>query len=101
MTINRYDVGDKVRVSFSFTDGDGVAVDPDTVKFQYRVGSSGRTTETYNGSPPGLVVRDSAGNYHFDIDCTAAGRYRYRAFSEGSGQSAARGEFVVEPSGME
>lgn len=96
MAINRYDKGDKVRVSGVFTNAAGSAVDPDVVRFKYR--APGASTVTLVYGTDAALVKDSTGNYHADVDCAASGVLRYRWESTGSGQAAAEGEFVIERS---
>lgn len=50
-----------------FADFAGNVVDPDRVEFSYRVANGTVTTYVY-GSGDGVVVRDSKGYYHADID---------------------------------
>ena len=89
--MNNYQVGDLVRVSASFTDASGNAVDPDTVYCDITAPDGTKTTYTYGTDAE--VVRDSAGNYHLDVDVTAAGRWCYAWRSRGTGQAAGSGSF--------
>lgn len=90
---NVYLAGNKVRVSVAFTDANGAAIDPTTVSLEYSVLPAVATVVGYN---PGTVIRDSAGNYHFDIDTTALlGVVTYEWISTGVGQAAASGQFAV------
>jgi hypothetical protein len=51
----------------NFTSLDGGVADPTTVVLKYRRGSGSTTTVTYPSAP---IVKDSAGNYHADLDTT-------------------------------
>jgi hypothetical protein len=91
---NVYDVGDLVTVSAPFADSVGVGVDPTTVICQYlKPGGTANITLTYGVDA--TVIRDSAGNYHVDIDADTSGSWYYGWHSRGTGQAAAEGWFVV------
>lgn len=94
-----YDIGDRVRVTGTFTDTGGDEVDPTSVYFRYdrpAVGSS-YTTAVYASSSTGLGYIDhpSTGVYTFDIVTTGAGIYSYKMWSTGVATSAAQGYFKV------
>ena len=40
-------------------------------------------------------MKDSTGNYHFELSPTASGEWRYRGEGTGTVQAAAEGRFVV------
>ena len=96
MAVNSYDYGDLVRTSAVFTDIFGVLQDPDQVLIQVR--APDKTIIEYEYLVDVTVVRDSAGNYHFDVDCNAAGIWWYRWYSTGEGQAADEDYFKVRPS---
>lgn len=93
---NSYDVGDRVRVSLAFTDDAGDAADPTTVRGRFR-DPSGVVTTYVHGADSELV-KDSVGNYHFDIDPDEDGEWRYRGEGEGAVRAAAEGRFSVRDS---
>lgn len=93
---NRYDVGDLVRVAGVFTNAAGTAVDPTAVFAKYKDPGGTITTLVYLTDL--ALVRDSAGNYHVDINADEAGRWCYRFYATGTGQSAEEGEFLVDQS---
>lgn len=94
MAENKYDLGELVRVSCPFTDAIlGGAIDPDVVKLSVRTPAPATTTYTYGVGP--VIVKDSVGNYHADIDANAAGTWYYRWWSTGSGQAADEKHFEV------
>jgi hypothetical protein len=94
MAYNTWDLGDKVRVSAPFTlVSSGGAVDPDVVKLSVQPPSGTVTTYTYGVGA--TIVKDSAGNYHADIDANEEGTWYYRWFSTGNGQAAKEMRFVV------
>lgn len=81
-----YHVGDIVTIEAVWTDSAGVATDPAAVFCQYQDPSGVSVTLTYGTDA--ALVRDSAGNYHVDIDAGEAGYWYYRFYSTGSGQAA-------------
>ncbi len=91
-----YQVGDLVRISAIFTNAAGTAVDPTAVLAKYKDPGGVTTTLTYGVDV--ALVRDSAGNYHVDINAASAGRWRYRFYSTGTGQAANEENFIVESS---
>lgn len=94
---NTYDLGDLVRVSAPFTRvSNGAAVDPTAVKLSVRNPAGTVTTYTY-GSGDGVIVRDSTGNYHADLDTPTAGDWYYRWWSTGTGQAAEENVYNVRP----
>ena len=86
MAINK---GDLVRLYMVFEDGGGVAVDPTTVTFQSKTPSSTTTSNT--------AIKDSVGNYHYDVNVTEVGRWYYRFNGTGANQSAEESFFDVKP----
>lgn len=99
MTINVYQVGDKIRLSSAFTDIDGAAQDPGGVVFTLRAPDGTVTTYTYGTDA--ALVKDSTGNYHVDWLIESAGRHRYRFAGVTTGQAAAENVFRAEPSGVD
>ena len=89
-----YDKGDLVRCSASFTDSDGTALDPTTVTGKYKTPAGVTTTYVYDTDAE--LVKDSTGNYHFDVNANAAGQWFYRFESTGTGQAAEEAAFTVE-----
>lgn len=88
------DKGDLVRVSATFKNSAGSAVDPGTVRFKFRTPAGAETTYTYPSSPQ--LIRDSTGVYHVDIDANLIGRWVFRWESTGVGQAAAEGQFLAK-----
>jgi hypothetical protein len=92
--MNVYVKGNLVRVSASFTNEAGAALDPTVVKcVVLEPGDVLATTYTYGTDV--AVVKDSTGHYHLDIDADEAGEWRYRWYSTGTGQSASEGLFMA------
>jgi hypothetical protein len=97
-TLNRYDIGDLVRVSAAFSDVAGAAIDPTNVAFKFKDPAGAVTAYVY--ATDAALVRDSAGNYHVDVSVDSSGRWHYRWESTGAGQAAEEGQFIVDASGV-
>ena len=85
-----------MRCSAVFTNSSGTAIDPTAVLF--KVTNPAGTPTTYTYGEDDELVKDSVGNYHVDVDANAAGVWRYRFYSTGTGQAAEEGMFIVEES---
>lgn len=92
---NKYDKGDVVRATGSFTGG-GAAIDPDSVSF--RVKAPDGTVTVYVYLTDAELVKEATGVYHVDVDANANGEWFYRWESSGLGQAAAEGRFIVKAS---
>ncbi len=95
MPNNTYELGELVKVTVEFTDEDtGNVIDPDAVKLSVR--SPANVTTTYTYGVGAVIVRDSQGNYHANIDTTQLpGAWYYRWWSTGNGQTAREKRFDV------
>ena len=91
--MNTYQKGDLVRVSGTFTNSAGTAIDPSVVKFSYKNPAGTTTTLTYGTDV--ALVKDSTGNYHVDVDASLTGPWYCRFFSTGTGQAADESKFLV------
>jgi hypothetical protein len=87
--MDRYDIGDLVRLTASFTDVDGGPVEPGTVELVTRDPAGDETTHE--------AVSDGGGAYHVDLEPDQAGTWGYRWVSTGAGQGAEPGQFHVRP----
>jgi hypothetical protein len=85
-----YHVGDLVRCAGAFTNAGGTAVDPTAVFAQYSNPAGSVTSLTYGTDA--ALVKASTGNYYVDINANAAGYWRYRFYSTGTGQAASEAE---------
>lgn len=93
--MNTYTAGRKVRVSVAYTDANLIPLDPTTVSLKYDTAAIAVVPQAYN---PGNIIKDSVGNYHYDIDTTAlSGLVTYEFLSTGVGQDSAIGYFLVTP----
>lgn len=88
--------GNEVRVSVAFTDPAGIAVDPAAVLFKYEDPSANVATLTYPADA--ALVKDSAGNYHADIDCNEVGLWFWEWQGTGANQATDDGNFSVTES---
>lgn len=92
----RYDEGDGIRITVSFTDAtNGSSVDPTTVKFYYKKPNGQEEIDIY---PLNGVIKESTGNYYKDIVVDQGGVHYFRWAGEGSFPSAYEGHFVVKDS---
>ena len=90
-----YDLGDEVRVSGHFTTiSTGADQDPTAIFLSIKNPSG--TLTTYQYGVDVIIVKDSVGDYHADIDANVAGLWYYRWFSTGTGKAADEGTFEVE-----
>lgn len=92
----QHDIGDVVRISGSFTDADGVAANPTTLKLAIRNPADQETV--YVAGVDSEVVNDSDGEYHFDLRLTAARTWHYRWIASGVGAAATEGFIKVRES---
>ena len=92
----KYDLGDEVRCTGTFTDpnNSNAAVDPTVVKVSVRNPASTVTTYTY--LTDAAVIKSATGIYYIDVDASSAGRWYYRWFSTGTGKAAEEESFTVE-----
>ena len=94
---NLYTKGALVRISAAFTNTAGSAFDPEgTITGKFENPSGNETAYVYGVD--GELVKDSTGNYHFDISITAIGTWHYRFEATGAGQSADEALFFVQQS---
>jgi RPA family protein len=91
-----YDKGDLVRVTGTFTNAAGTAIDPTMVKFQ--VLNPAGTTTTYTYGVDAALVKSAVGVYYVDISADVTGIYYYRFYSTGTGQAADEGQFTSDES---
>ncbi len=90
---SRFDKGDLVRATGTFTDLAQAAQDPTTVKVSVR--TPARVVTTYVYGVDAAVVKDATGVYHIDIDANQVGTWHVRWFAVGTGQAANESPFYV------
>ncbi len=88
--MSNFIVGDVARLSVAIADIAGTPSDPSSLSLV--VQSPGGTT-TYTDA----IVKDSVGNYHFDLPLDYAGSYGYRWQSVGTNRGAIEGGVFVSP----
>jgi hypothetical protein len=96
MTINSYDLGVVVRVSWTIT-ASSAAVDPTAMTFKSRYGLDGTITTLTMGTDAALV-KDSTGHYHVDLTLASEGELYYRVDATGANAVAAEGQLTVNGS---
>ena len=92
MTISTYDIGDQVRATGTFTDIDGIAADPTTITFTYRIDEGTPVALVYGTDL--AVKRSGTGVYYVDLTIATAGTYFMRW--AGTGTTIAAGEDYFE-----
>jgi hypothetical protein len=90
MSSTNYVAGAVVRITGAFT-ASGTPTDPTTITLSLKGGTGGLVQFTYAASQ---IVRDSAGNYHYDYTIPASGQFFYRWEGTGAVIAAAEGSFV-------
>jgi hypothetical protein len=75
-----YAVGQPIRLSTTVEDIAGAATDPTGLSLVLKASDGTLTTLTY----PGDIVRESAGNFHYDFTTATAGHWRYKWVSTGT-----------------
>lgn len=89
--MNRYEVGDRVRITGTFTDTAGSPANPSTVVVYVLK----RDGATWTYSAP---TNPATGTWYADHDVTQEGTYDYRVVGTGSIIAAGEGTFKVEDS---
>jgi uncharacterized protein RhaS with RHS repeats len=78
--MNDYPKGTRARLSVAITVA-GVLTDPTDVTLCYKDPAAVTTVKTYSGAQ---IIKDSTGNYHYDLDLPTAGLWTYRFESSGT-----------------
>ncbi len=94
--MNSYDLGDQVRLSATFTDVDGAAVDPTVITVKWAAPNGAVTDLTYGVDLN--VTQEETGVFYVDFVPDAAGTWAYRWESSGTVTAAAEGAFMVRRS---
>lgn len=92
----KFDVGDLVRVTITFSVG-GSNIDPTGLTFRHK-DPSGNTSATFTYGTSSEVVRESTGVYYSDVSVDEAGVWRVRWATTGTYQSAVEDDFYVRTS---
>lgn len=96
MANEEFSLGQLTRITGTFTDADGDAIDPTAVFVVIKEPDDTETEYQYSVDPE--VVKETTGIYHLDQDCNAAGWWAWRVYSTGTGQAAEEGRFQVAES---
>lgn len=89
--MSNFIVGDVARLSVSITDVMGALGDPSSLSLVIQDPGGTSTTHTSD------IVKDSVGNYHFDLALDSSGSYGYRWQSLGTNQGVIEGGIFVSP----
>jgi len=82
-----FDKGDKVRLSALFEDAAGTDVDPTAVAFKVETPAGVQSSKTLAANPT-EVIKDSTGNYHYDLSLNAEGDWFARVEGTGAVEAA-------------
>jgi hypothetical protein len=95
-----FPLGSLVRVSVTFKNQSDVDADPTAVSFQIIPPDGNDQTFTYeSGSDPdGVIIKDSTGNYHADVNGSLEGKWSYRFSGTAPVQAADEGHFRIRES---
>lgn len=91
---NTYDVGDLIRLTATFTDANGDAVDPTTVSFSIRDPSGNLATVTYAAAD---ITKSGTGVYFYDLSIDEVGYWVWRAVGTGAGEAAGEDTIEIRP----
>lgn len=89
--MSNFIVGDVARLSVSILDVAGVPSDPTSLSLVIQAPDGTSMTHTSD------IVKDSTGNYHFDLALDSSGSYGYRWQSVGTNRGAIEGGVFVSP----
>lgn len=105
-TLLHYPFGSVVRVSALVADSVGNPIDPTSISLTYAINNGTMTTVNY----PGSIIKDSVGNYHYDVDTTKGPNgsnqgngtdfWQLRWITTGTGQAQAGLSFAVDPTNV-
>jgi len=90
-----YDIGDRLRVTCTFTNTAGTATDPTTVAITVREPDTTETTYTWAA---GQVTRSAAGVFYYEIDFDAAGTWVVYWKATGTVVAASEKQYYVHAS---
>ena len=91
--MGNYYIDQLVKCRGTFTDEDGVALDPDVVLFQFRTPPGVYTAYTYGVDAE--LVKEDTGIYYVAVDADTVGAWHYRFYSTGVGQAAGEDRFDI------
>lgn len=91
-----YDVGDKIRLTHTFTNLAGVVTDPTAVTFKMKKPDG--TTTTYVYGTDAELVKSATGIYYVDWTFTMADSHKYRFAGTGTVTTSDEGTILVRRS---
>ena len=91
-----YDVGDKIRITATFTNLAGTATDPTAVTFKIKLPSG--TTTTYIYGTDAELVKSATGIYYVDWTFSLADSHRYMFSGTGTVTASDEGTLLVRRS---
>jgi hypothetical protein len=94
--MNTYDVGDVIRLTATFVNSAGAAVDPSSLVAWHRIIKPNLfdvTTIAFNGVDS--MVKLSTGVYYTDVAVNSGGEWHYRFRGYGANAAAVEGKFQV------
>lgn len=93
--MNQYDVGDMVRLTATFVNSAGTAVDPSSIYAWHQIIKPTLFDVTTIGYGVGSMVKLSTGVYYTDVPVNSGGEWRYRFRGYGANAAAVEGKFMV------
>lgn len=93
MSSEKYDIGDTVILTASFTDRDGTAVAPTGVTCLVKQPDG--TVEDYIFGTDAEITNPAVGEYETAVPITQAGKHLFRYEGTGSNNAAEEGFFLV------
>ena len=93
--MNTYDVGDVARITASFTNSAGTAVDPTSLAMYHGIVRPLVTLVTSLVYGPHSITRISAGEYYTDVAVNSHGEWHYRWIGAGANAAAVSGKFIA------
>jgi hypothetical protein len=94
-----YDIGDRVRLAATFQDLNSNLADPTTITLTIKKPNQPAVVYAYALSPA-LLIRDSVGRYHVDLDLHIAGTWKYKWNGGGAIIAAEEGRIFVRPNNV-
>lgn len=90
--MNSYHIGAVVRLKIAFTNQEGTAVDPGTVRAKVKTPLGVVTTYTY---PTDGIQRTGTGVYYYDVEPAQQGVWKFRWEGTGSNKGANESAFEM------
>lgn len=92
---NTYDVGDVARITASFTNSAGAAVDPSSLAMYHGITRPIVTPVTSLVYGVSSITRAGQGEYYTDVAVNSAGEWHYRWIGAGGNAAAVEGKFIA------